>query len=144
MVNPNALKQYKNVGAKSAVEEASPHRLVQMLMDGALSQIASASGFMGRNETARKGAAIGQAISIIGGLQDSLDYDNGGEIAANLGRLYDYMVRRLSEANMENDVEKLREVHGLLGQIKEAWDQVPQRLAQEGGDAPAPGAHRGA
>lgn len=128
MVNYKALRQYQDVGAKSAVADASPHRLVQMLMDGALSQIAAASGHISRSETARKGAAIGQAVSIIGGLQGSLDMEKGGDIAANLDRLYDYMTRRLTEANLENDVTKLKEVHGLLAEIKSAWDQLPAKL----------------
>lgn len=130
MVNHKALRQYQDVGARSAVEEASPHRLVQMLMDGALSQIAAASGYISRNETARKGAAIGQAVSIIGGLQGSLDMEKGGDIAVNLDRLYDYMTRRLTEANLENDVAKLQEVHGLLAEIKSAWDQLPGKLGE--------------
>lgn len=131
MINPNALRQYRDIGAKSAVEDASPHRLVQMLMDGALSQIAAATGHIERRDIAKKGAAIGQAVSIIGGLQDSLDFDKGGEIAVNLNRLYDYMIRRLSEANIHNDVHRLHEVQGLLSQIKSAWDEVPQRLEQQ-------------
>jgi len=132
MVNYKALRQYQDVGAKSAVEDASPHRLVQMLMDGALSQIAAASGHISRGETARKGAAIGQAVSIIGGLQGSLDMEKGGDIAANLDRLYDYMTRRLTEANLENDVARLKEVHGLLAEIKSAWDQLPAKLDESG------------
>jgi flagellar protein FliS len=128
MVNEKALNQYKHIGAKSAVEEATPHRLVQMLMAGALSQIAAANGYIDRKEVAKKGAAISQAISIIGGLQSSLDFDKGGDIAINLDRLYDYMVRRLAEANVENDAEKLKEVHGLLVEIKEAWDRLPEEL----------------
>lgn len=136
MLNQKALKQYQNVGAKSAVEEATPHRLVQMLMDGALSRIAAAAGHIERREVALKGAAIGQAISIIGGLQGSLDLEKGGDIATNLDRLYDYMTRRLTEANIENDAAKLQEVRGLLAEIKGAWDELPEKLGET---APATG-----
>ena len=72
-------------------------------------------------------------VSIIKGLWNSLDYDNGGGIAENLGDLYDYMVRRLLEANSENDPERLDEVAGLLGEIKSAWDALPEDVKRPPG-----------
>jgi flagellar protein FliS len=133
----NALRQYSAVGVGSAVEDASPHRLIQMLMEGALARIAAAAGQIERGETAEKGRSIGLAISIIGGLQGSLDAKAGGEIAANLDRLYDYMTHRLVEANLSNDRQALEEVQRLLSGIKAAWDEVPDRLAaSEGATGP--------
>ncbi len=124
MTMNNALNQYKNVGIHSALEDASPHRLIQMLIDGALARIAAAIGDLKRNAPGPKGKNIGVAISIIGGLQNSLDLKNGGEIAANLNRLYDYMNCALLYANLNNDMGKLKEVHGLLTQIKDGWDNI--------------------
>ena len=91
----NALRQYGQVGAQSGVESASPHWLIQMLMEGALSRIAKAGANIKRREIALKGENISWAISIIEGLRSSLDHSHGGEIAGNLERLYDYMIRRL-------------------------------------------------
>ena len=139
MLYSKALKQYQDVGVKSGVEEATPHRLVQMLLEGALSRIAAATGHISRKEVARKGEAIGHAISIIGGLQYSLDMEQGGDLATNLERLYDYMIRRLTEANLENDVEKLQEVYRLLAEIKLAWDELPAQMGQAGAAAGAKG-----
>lgn len=124
----HALRQYSTVGVGTAVEDASPHRLIQMLMEGALSRIASAIGHLEAGRVAERGQAISQAISIIGGLQGSLDLKLGGEVATNLDRLYDYMTRRLLEANARRHREMLEEVRDLLLAIKQAWDAVPSRL----------------
>lgn len=129
---------YQQVGSYTGVAEADPHQLVQMLLDGALGKIAAGKGHMTRGEVQGKGEAIGQAISIIGGLRASLDRSAGGEIAANLEDLYEYMERRLLEANAGNDVNLLDEVAALLREIKEAWQSIPQdQRANPGSSAAA-------
>jgi len=129
----NALKkrglhQYGKVSVGSEVEYASPHRLIQMLMEGALDKIATAKGCMDRGETAKKGEHISWAISIIGGLQSSLDVEAGGEIAQNLDDLYSYIAKRLMDANANNDIAALDEVMSLLLEIKSAWDVMPESI----------------
>ena len=124
----NGAQQYKQVGAQSEIASATPHRLIQMLLEGALEKINLAKGYMQRGEIALKGNHISWAISIIDGLRMSLDRDAGGEIADNLDALYDYMGRRLAEANMTNDPALLEEVSGLLLEIKSAWDVIPEEL----------------
>lgn len=113
--------QYGRIGLETEIAGASPHRLVEMLMDGALARIARAQVHLERGEIAEKGRAVGLAIQIIDGLRASLDMERGGEIAANLDRLYDYMLRRLLEANLANSAEMLAEVTGLLQQIRSGW-----------------------
>ena len=120
-----ALQQYARVGTHSGVEAASPHRLIQMLMDGGLARLAAAAAHMRAGDVAEKGTCIGLAISIIGGLQSSLDAIRGGEVAANLDRIYDYMVRTLVAAHFENDVAKVEQVHRLLTEVKAGWDGLP-------------------
>jgi len=136
----NALKkrglhQYGKVSVGSEVEFASPHRLIQMLMEGALEKIATAKGFMVRGEIAAKGEHISWAISIIGGLQSSLDMEAGGEIAQNLDDLYTYMARRLTESNIHDDVAGLDEVTSLLLEIKGAWDVLPEEVKKTSSQA---------
>lgn len=123
-----ALKEYSRVGVHSGIASATPHRLIQMLMEGALEKIAAAKGAMGRGDIPTKGAQISWAISIIDGLRMSLDMEAGGEIADNLNRLYDYMGRRLLEANLKNNAGYLDEVAGLLKEIKSAWDAIPLEI----------------
>jgi flagellar protein FliS len=123
--NPrSAVQQYNSVGAQSASAETNPHRLVQMLMEGALDKMAMAKGCMSRGSVAEKGGYISMAISIINGLRASLDKSAGGEIAQNLDDLYDYMERRLLQANLENDVAKVDEVGRLMAEIKSGWDGI--------------------
>ncbi|WP_337954854.1 flagellar export chaperone FliS [Sedimenticola selenatireducens] len=127
----SALSQYNSVSVNSGVEDATPHRLVQMLMEGALDKIAAAKGHMVRNEPADKGRYISWAISIVSGLQSSLDMESGGELSRNLDDLYDYMVRRLGEAGAKNDPKILDEVSSLLLEVKSAWDVIPSQLDAE-------------
>ena len=122
------LDQYRQCGSKVEVMDASPHRLVQMLMEGALEKISIAKGHMVNGSVAEKGRHISWAISIIEGLRSSIDSNAGGEIANNLESLYEYMGRRLLQANIENDPEILDEVGGLLREIKGAWDAIPEEV----------------
>ena len=119
-----ALKQYQTVNTHSQMSDASPHRLIQMLMEGGLSRLAQAKGAIQHGQQAAKGELISKAIGIIGGLRAGLDPQQGGEIAANLDRLYEYMVRRLVEANIGNDVAMIDEVAGLLRDVKSGWDAI--------------------
>lgn len=135
--NPrSAVQAYNNVGAQSASAETDPHRLVQMLMEGALDRIAVAKGFMDRGEVAEKGRYISWAISIITGLRASLDKQAGGDIAQHLDDLYDYMERRLVRANAENNLILLDEVGTLMTQIKSGWDGIAP--AAPSASVPAP------
>ena len=120
----NPAKAYSNVHLESRVADASPHRLVQMLFEGALERIAQAKGAMQQNQFARKGELISKAVSIIGGLQGSLVDAGDGELTANLDNLYDYMIRRLIQANLKNDESMLDEVATLIIDIKGAWDAI--------------------
>jgi flagellar protein FliS len=120
-----ALSAYNDVGVRSAIDGASPHQLITMLLEGALDRIASAKGAMERKETARQGALLGKAITIIDNMRASLDHQQGGEIAERLASLYDYMERRLLEAGASADTAGLDEVSGLLREIKTGWDGIP-------------------
>ncbi len=125
----SAIQSYANVRVQSGVEDASPHRLIQMLFEGALERIAQAKGAMQQNQIARKGELIGKAINIVGGLQGSLNDREGGDLAANLDSLYDYVIRRLMQANRDNQSSYLDECSQLLGEIKSAWDAIAEQVA---------------
>lgn len=124
----SALNQYGKVAAETEVAYASPHRLVQMLMEGALDKIATSKGQIDRKDFEGKSRHITWAISIVNGLRTSLDLETGGEIAVNLDDLYTYMVRRLIDANAANDTAALDEVSALLLEVKLAWDSMPEEI----------------
>jgi flagellar protein FliS len=126
-----AINAYNKVGAESSVNGADPHKLISMLFQGALLAIANAKNGMLRKETAVKGKSISKAIAIIGeGLNASLNKSAGGELAQNLSSLYDYMVMRLVDANLKNDITVLDEVARLLTELIEAWDSIPPNDVQ--------------
>lgn len=124
----NPLNKYGRVATESEVAYASPHRLVQMLMEGALEKIATAKGQIERRDYEGKSRHISWAMSIVNGLRSSLDMKAGGEIAVNLEDLYGYMTRRLIDANAANDTNILDEVSGLMIEIKSAWDAMPDDI----------------
>lgn len=119
-----ALRQYQKVNGVAQTSEASPHRLVQMLMQGGLDRMAQAKGAIARNDIAQKGILIGKAIDIIGGLREGLDLENHAESLAELDSLYTYMSRRLVEANVNSDPAIIDEVARLLITVKEGWDAI--------------------
>lgn len=133
MYSARGTQAYAQIGVESAVMSASPHQLIVLLFDGALSALVRARLFMQQGELAAKGEALSKAINIIdNGLKAGLDNDKGGEIAENLSSLYDYMIRRLMLANLRNDVELIEEVEGLLTNIADAWKQIsPLNAARE-------------
>ncbi|NMG32174.1 flagellar export chaperone FliS [Aromatoleum evansii] len=119
---PNRAAAYAQIGVETGVSTADPHKLILMLFDGALLSIGTASVAMENHEIAAKGQAISKAIEIIvNGLKASLDLNAGGELAARLSALYDYMSERLVYANLHNSRPALDEVHGLLESLREAW-----------------------
>lgn len=122
--NMQAIVKYSSVSVQTEVDNASPYRLVQMLLNGALARISAAKIAIGQGAPARKGEYISSAISIIGGLRDSLDHKVGGTVAANLEKLYAYMTGRLLEANITSDTGILDEVNELLLAIKTSWDEI--------------------
>jgi flagellar protein FliS len=119
-----ALKQYQQIGTTITVDDASPHRLIQLLMEHVLKRISFARGHMERGEVEKKGIAIGDAISVINGLQASLNHTVDKRMSENFDALYAYMMRRLLEANLNNDATILDEVAGLMRELKEAWDAI--------------------
>jgi flagellar protein FliS len=120
-----AMKQYRQNHIQGGIETATPHRLVQMLMEGALEKLIAAKAFMAKQEIAKKGEHISWTISIIDSLRSSLNVEVGGDFAQNLLDLYNYMERRLLEANINNDPAMLDEVAQLIIEIKSGWDAIP-------------------
>ncbi|MEN3753936.1 flagellar export chaperone FliS [Mangrovibacter yixingensis] len=125
MYNRSGVKAYQQVGLESAVMSASPHQLIVLLFDGALSALIKAKFFISQGEIEKKGAALSHCINIIdSGLKAGLDLEDADELTLNLASLYDYMTRRLLHANLHNDVAAIEEVERLLTNIADAWKQV--------------------
>lgn len=126
------IKAYKSVGIKDDLAVADPHRVIQLLMQGALENMAKAKGYITRKDFAGKSEAISKTMAIISALQTSLDMKAGGEISDNLFALYDFMNNQLIVASREQSQEKIQEVMDLLLTIKSAWDQIPVADREKG------------
>jgi flagellar protein FliS len=121
----STLGAYQSVAAHGGVAAADPHRLIVMLMDGALERIAKARGCMQHGMSGEKNNLLSAAVAIVDELRCSLDLKTGGTIAANLDDLYDYLCRQLVKANLSNRPETLDEVTHLLNEIRSAWITLP-------------------
>jgi len=121
----NHAEQYRKVGVSTRVVDADPHKLVAMLFEGANERMRRAEAFLAQGNQAMKGKVIGEACAIIGHLNGSLDHEAGGEIAGNLSALYDFVIQRLTEANLNNDAEALRESLAVMSEIESAWNAIP-------------------
>lgn len=119
-----SIRKYSNANADN-VADADPHQLISIIFKHILANVAIANGAITRKETENKGKCLTKAIALVGELQDSLDMAKGGEISVNLFDLYDYIIRCLLQANLNNDCEKLDEVKNLITDIKEGWDAIP-------------------
>lgn len=123
----NPLKAYAAANVYTQADSATPHRLVQMLMEGALARVAVAKHQMKEKKIADKCESITRAMDIVLALQGALDIAAGGKVAETLHALYEYMSLQLLKANAENDPNKLDEVYKLLSTVKQGWDAVPDK-----------------
>ncbi len=119
------INAYKSVGVKNDLAVADPHRVIQLLMQGSLENMAKARGCIERKDFVGKSQTMYKAMRIITALQHSLDMDAGGEVSQNLWSLYDFMVNHLMLASRESSVEKIDDVIEIMLKIKSAWDQIP-------------------
>ncbi len=133
MKNPYSQisSQYKAIELQTRIETASPHELIDLLLQGARSHIATAQGNIQRNQIKEKGEHISKAISIIEGLKMSLNHDKGGEIAENLLQLYDYVQQILLKANLKNDEDLLAQSNMLLAEVHQAWQAINSNAGNE-------------
>lgn len=120
-------KAYQKTEVYSGTMYADPHSLITQMFDGVLTRIAQAKGAIARGDIPAKAEMISKAVLIVGGLEGCVNHQQGGELAENLSRLYQYMSLTLTEANIHSDIAKLNEVSGLILEIKSAWVQIPEQ-----------------
>jgi flagellar protein FliS len=133
-----AIAAYSNVSVETAVAGASPQRLIVMLYDGALAAMQAAKAAIGRDDAGARGAALSKAIAIIDeGLRPALDTEAGGEIAANLMALYEYVANRLLYANLKADEASIDEAVRLMSELRGAWDTLERQARPQTASQPA-------
>ena len=120
-----SLQAYKKVSVDSQLTAASPHKIVQMLMAGAIERLIQGKAAMQAGNLPVKGESLGKALDIIISLRSCLSMDDGGDIAKNLDQLYEFMITQISAANHKNDPQSIDDVIDIIREIKSAWDQIP-------------------
>jgi len=124
MYKSKGIQAYRKDSIKSDLASADPHRVIQLLMQGALEKLALGKGCIERCDWEGKAAALTRASEIINALRDALDRDVNPELVDNLESLYEYMIVRITEASIAKDTAIIDQVMGLILQIKGAWDQI--------------------
>jgi flagellar secretion chaperone FliS len=131
MSSQRGTAQYRAVRSHGLVADATPARLVQIMFEHILSELAAAQGSAQRiknnlplKDVISKGKALGKAIRLINQLNATLDMERGQQIAQNLRALYLYMLERLTLANVTNDAGIISEVASLVQKLKSGWDPI--------------------
>ena len=123
--SPRAANAYQRINVETSMHTMDQHQLVSLLYAGVLNSIATARGALARGDVLGKVNAVSKAIRILEeGLATSLDRVDGGELAENLGALYDYCMRRLILANARNDDAMMQEVMRLIEPIAQGWNEI--------------------
>ena len=123
--NPRAANAYQRINVETSMHTIDQHKLVSLLYEGVLNAIATARGAMARGDVLGKVNSISKAIRILEeGLITALDKVDGGELAQNLGALYDYCLHRLTLANARNDDAMMQEVMRLIEPVATGWTQI--------------------
>ena len=119
-----AFTEYQQTNAATAVMDASPHQLTQLLLKAAMDKLSVAVGAVERNDIQLRVASIAKAIDIVIELKSTLDLEKGGDVAAELDRLYQFVLDQLLDANLQSDTSKLQGAREIIGTIHEAWVQI--------------------
>ena len=105
-------------------------QIVLMLYDGALNHLNIAQQKIESGDIMTKATHLSKATMIISELSSVLDMEKGGEISSNLRRLYDYVLNQLLQANMNNDVQSIKNAVRVVGILREAWKEMMAQLTQ--------------
>ena len=126
MTRIKAATAYKRVDIESAVASADKHELISLLFKALIGALAGAEVHHHHENEDQVREYLSKACRILAGLQGSLDYEHGGDIAVNLGQLYGYSIRKLFAANVNLDdaPDNVAEVKSLLEPIAEAWETM--------------------
>jgi flagellar protein FliS len=120
----NPAAAYRTTAVETRVHEADPHRLIELMFEGAIQRLRTAEACTASGDIPRKAKAASEAGAIIDSLSGCLDFSQGGDIAARLEALYDYASRRVVSANAANDPAGFAEVADLLDDVYGAWKSI--------------------
>jgi len=111
-------------------DNISPYQVITLLLDGALERIDQAINHISDGDIDEASVLVHKAIGIVGGLRDSLNLEEGGDIAGNLDSLYEYIVIRLESIDDSTPLKTLEEVKNLLQEIYTGWDGIATTITE--------------
>jgi flagellar protein FliS len=117
---------------KNKYETASPHRLILMLYDGALTNLNRAAQALDSNNRADAHRFIQKAQEIVMELMACLNMEHGDEIAKNLREIYFYVVNQLVQANIHKRKDELLEVQTIVRDLRDTWGQIGKEVGNGG------------
>jgi flagellar protein FliS len=109
---------------ENAVATQPEGRLIVLLYEGAIKFLKQAQRELAAGNMAAKGEFINKAVAILNELDACLNIEDGGEIAQNLRRIYLFLIRRLSEANIRRDPDYIQDVIDCLESLNEGWKAI--------------------
>lgn len=118
--------------ASTEIQSAQPLQLVVLLYDGAVRAAATAHEAMLKKDIPARRAAVNKLMGIIAELQNSLDLERGGSVAAQLEGIYTYIVSRLIEGLSKQEPAPMAEVKQILETLRDAWRQIADRPVADG------------
>jgi len=125
------IQAYKKDSLKADLASADPHRVIQLLMQGALERLALSKGYIERRDMEAKSETLTRVVEIINALRDSLDRDANPDLVDNLEALYLFMIEQIHEASAKLDTHKIDIVMKLMLELKGAWDQISDAAKHE-------------
>jgi flagellar protein FliS len=117
---------------ETAIKTANPLQLVVILYDGAIQALQEAREHIQRRDIGKRARCLNRSVAIISELQACLNFDANGNIAQSLDRLYDFMKQGIMKASLEQRIEPLDQVIGLLENLRSAWGELATQSINAG------------
>jgi len=133
MTRNRAAAAYRSIELESAVASANAHELISLLFKELNKSLLAAEYQFEQGNLQEMRNHVTKASRVLTGLQGSLDFEKGGEIADNLASLYGFSIRQLFRSTASGEVDNVVSVKGLIAPIAEAWESISPNNMQTGG-----------
>ncbi len=120
----NMMTRYKEIDVLTRVYQASPHELIGILFEDLLINLARAQTAIEHGDLAEKSARVAKSLTILHGLESSLNFDAGASVARQLQAAYRFARREIISGNLANDNEKLVSATVTIAEISAAWRDI--------------------
>ncbi len=120
---------YQSTSVEGRAAGADIHKLVLMLFDGFLEELERVVGHIGARRFDKKAEGVDKLLRILGGLDASLDQENGGDVALNMKRLYDFCGQALVKASMQNITQPIDDVRAIMTNLQQGWQGLGSQAA---------------